>query len=61
MGEMGGGGWQEGGGETQITLNVLHRNTYDTKNPPKSAVREENQETRKRREQQKTNEMRDCA
>ncbi len=28
------GGWQEGGGETQITLNVLHRNTYDTKNPP---------------------------
>jgi hypothetical protein len=34
--EMGGGGlgWQEGGGETQITLNVLHCNTYETKNPP---------------------------
>jgi hypothetical protein len=71
----GGGGqeWQEGR-ETQIILNVLVLQCYTThirsaSSPcihkksanSESAVREDNQGTRKTRERQKTNEMRDCA
>jgi hypothetical protein len=68
--------WQEGG-ETQIILNVLQCNTvqyicfrkrsasspciHKKSAKSESAVREDNQGTRKPRERQKTNEMRDCA
>ncbi len=56
MGRVRGGGlgWQEGG-EEQITVNVLHCNTYDKK------ILQISCKGRKPREQQKTNEMRDCA
>ncbi len=67
---------RKGGGETQSTSNVFHCRTYVSERgsasspystqhkksaESDSAVREENQGTRKPREQQKTNKMHDCA